>query len=81
VHDRLRGGYALQRWGTPRAKSAGDLAAIGLLDTMRSIGVLVNQFRFEDGTPGRFGNDRCNPEYVEWMVGLPRGWTDAPMEE
>ena len=57
------------------------LTTLALLDTLRCIGMLVNQMRFEDGTRNRFKLDHINPLYAEWMSGLPRGWTDAPEPE
>lgn len=28
--------------------------------------------------PGRSGNPRLSPRFVEWLMGLPRGWVTAP---
>ena len=58
-------------WGTPRA---GTLTACRTL-TMRSKQDIQTQMRFEVDTHEAFECRVPNPEYLEWMVGLPRDWT------
>jgi hypothetical protein len=43
--------------------------------SMRSINDLPTQIRFEKNTKDRH-YDYPSPEFVEWMMGLPVGWTD-----
>lgn len=56
-------------WATPRH---GMLRACNYL-TARSIRDLPTQIRFERSTIHRHGG--VSPEFVEWMMGYPRGWT------
>ena len=57
-------------WSTPRASSYGPSNFI----TTRSIRDLATQVRFErDTTTDRRG--RINPEFVEFLMGFPVGWT------
>lgn len=56
-------------WATPRH---GMLRACNYL-TARSIRDLPTQIRFERHTVHRSGG--VSPEFVEWMMGYPRGWT------
>ena len=58
-------------WSTPRA---GTLTACRTL-TMRSKQDIQTQMRFETNTVAPFECKVPNPEYLEWMVGLPRHWT------
>lgn len=63
------------RFTTPRALG-GNGPAWTL--TKRSIQDIANQFRYEKNTPKSHRWRRYpNPEYIEWMVGLPRGWTEV----
>lgn len=56
-------------WATPRH---GMLRACNYL-TSRSIRDLPTQIRFEKNTAHRKGG--VSPEFVEWLMGYPRGWT------
>ena len=61
------------RYTTPRAHGGNSPA--GTL-TRRAIQDISNQLRFEKNTPtSHRWKHYPNPEYIEWMVGLPRGWT------
>lgn len=58
-------------WATPRH---GMLRACNYL-TSRSIRDLPTQIRFEQNTVHRNGG--VSPEFVEWLMGYPRKWTDV----
>ena len=68
----LRQDVVRYRWNTPRA-SGGNSATRNM--TYRSIRDLSSQLRFEINTKGRHMHQ--NPEWVEWLMGLPLGWTDV----
>ena len=72
----------LAYWATPRAKV---LSASRIL-TRRGSSTLPNQLRFEMEYMKAFPEDsdrpiRLNPEWCEWMQGMPRGWTDVRSAE
>ena len=76
-------------WATPRLSGSGACCAL----TKRGAGDLATQLRFEasyaaahpgdPSNPTKPPSDRgnvVNPGFVEWMMGLPSGWTStAPM--
>lgn len=62
-----------RRWGTPRASSGmtsrlRDPARIRAAD-----GRLEDQVAIAEGRPGGW----LNPEWVEWLMGFPAGWTPS----
>jgi len=59
-------------WGTPRATSS-RVPARTL--TTRMMNDLRTQMRFETDTVAGHALQYINPDYLEWMCGLPRGWT------
>lgn len=59
-------------WATPRAGNGS--AAMHVL-TNRGRTDLGTQLRFERGTPSKQRGGATNPEFGEWLMGLPRGWT------
>lgn len=59
-------------WATPRCGN-GSYAMQVL--TKRGKGDLGTQLRFERGTPARQRPGVTNPEFAEWLMGFPRGWT------
>ena len=64
-----------KRWATPRY-SGGTRASLTL--TMRASGDLATQLKFERNTPSEQRAWKVpNPEFVEWMMGLPTGVTVA----
>lgn len=68
----------IHRWTTPRATPAG---AASVTLTRRTSNDLGTQIRFAHDTPSdvaRFGESRMvtNPDWVEWLMGFPIGWSD-----
>ena len=70
---RLRRPVKLSAWPTPRHGVTGAVNVI----THRTIRDLPSVVRFEARTPDRLRTGVTNPGFVEWMMGFPRGWTDA----
>jgi hypothetical protein len=60
-------------WATPRRGGGG-----GFVLTERMTQDLVMQLRFARDTPDAQRRGQVNPEFVEWMMGYPRGWTEHP---
>lgn len=58
-------------WATPRH---GMVGACNFL-TERSVRDLPTQVRFERDTPDHLRGGIINPEFVEWLMGYPAGWT------
>lgn len=63
------------RWCTPRA-SGGNSATRNM--TSRGIRDIASQLRFEVNTKERHMHH--NPDWVDWLMGLPVGWTDVQRE-
>ena len=61
-------------WATPRV---GGINAGNVL-TARMAGDLATQVRFEASTPQPLRPLALDPEFVEWLMGVPRGWTRLP---
>jgi len=49
--------------------------------TQRTVRDLPCQVRFERSTPDELRGGSVNPEFVEWLMGYPRGWTRAAGDE
>lgn len=58
-------------WNTPRA----GMTQAGSVLTERTIRDLPSQVKFERKTKNRLWPQ--NPEWVEWLMGFPTGWTKA----
>ena len=58
-------------WATPLATST---TASQIL-TYRNSKLLANQLRFDRDTPNKLRHGWTNPEFVEWLMGYPTGWT------
>jgi hypothetical protein len=58
-------------WATPRH---GCTSASRRL-SMRTVRDLPTQVRFEVDTPDALRGGVVNPEWVEWLMGFPQGWT------
>jgi hypothetical protein len=74
-------GQTFQRWATPTVTFFGQYRL-----TRRSAMNLVNQLYWEHESHKRYCIDKniplshthdVNPEWVEWLMGFPRGWTQA----
>lgn len=59
-------------WATPRFGGGGSKVL-----TSRTERDLGTQLRFASDTPNALREGDPNPEFVEWLMGFPRGWTDA----
>lgn len=73
TQKRLRKPVKCRYWSTPRHGNIG--ACIHL--TSRTIRDLPSQIRFEKRTPQELRGGHVAPEFLEWMMGYPIGWTDA----
>lgn len=72
---RLRKPVTLAHWATPRY---GNHSGTHVL-TGRSARDLPTQLRFEVRTPAATRGGRTNPEWVEALMGYPRGWTKCDL--
>ncbi len=63
----------LRIWCTPR----GSALTPGYVLTRRGQRDLATQIRFEANTSNDLRGGRINPEFIEWMMGFPLGWTQA----
>jgi DNA-cytosine methyltransferase len=61
----------LKLWGTPTSNTIGSANYL----TERSKIALHTQIRFEKRTPNSKRRGWVSPEFVEWMMGYPFGWT------
>lgn len=64
--------YPTTRWKTPRKVSYGSA---GRTLTMRLKGDLQSMMRFERHTKQGHTRKYINPDYLDWMCGLPKNWT------
>ena len=62
----------LTTWGTPRHANTGPARVL----TPRCRLDLSTQIRFAVDTPDHLRAGTPNPEFIEWLMGFPRGWTD-----
>ena len=69
----LRGATTRPYWATPRAGLTGASQVL----TERTSRDLPTQVRHEAGTPDRERACPVAPEFLEWLMGYPRGWTRA----
>jgi hypothetical protein len=69
--ERLAAPSTMLCWATPRRSC--PLAARVL--TERTTRDLPSQLRFEVKTPDDQRDGHPNPQFVEWLMGLPRDWT------
>lgn len=63
----------LQFWATPR----GGISTPAHVLTGRGARDLCTQLRYERRTPDDQRSGRANPNFVEWLMGLPQDWTKA----
>ena len=70
---RLTGPVGSSKWATPRHGCTGSSNYI----TERTVRDLPTQVRFEAKTVDRNRGGGVNPEFVEWLMGYPAGWTRA----
>jgi hypothetical protein len=61
------------KWATPRH---GCITGVNYI-TERTTHDLPTQVRFEASTRDRDRAGGVNPDFVEWLMGYPRGWTSA----
>lgn len=68
----IRKPLPLNMWSTPRAGNG--TYAMNVLTT-RGTRDLGTQLRFDKQTPSSQRGGGTNPEWGEWLMGFPRGWT------
>lgn len=61
----------LRMWSTPRYNCPRPSCSV----TARTIRDLATQLRFERDTPDHVRSGHVAPEFVEWIMGYPIGWT------
>jgi len=73
----IRDEFRLRQWATPRFKGQGACAVL----TYRCTQDLQSQMKFEAGTPARLRGPGYRPSvaFVEWLMGVPPGFT-SPAE-
>ena len=59
-------------WATPRHGGGGSRVL-----TARTERDLGTQLRFAADTPNALRDGEPNPEFVEWLMGFPKGWTST----
>ena len=72
-HERLEEEKILYGWATPRHSKT----SVSQVLTRRTAQDLPTQLRFEKMTPHASRGQFPNPEWVEHLMGFPRGWTRA----
>ena len=70
-HPALDAAVEMTIWATPRHGMTGSCRVL----TARSQRDLETQLRFAVGTPHAARGGHANPEWIEWLMGFPRGWT------
>jgi hypothetical protein len=70
---RLSGAVLLEQWPTPRASEYKDCGPVGSKSQihMDKRGYLCAKAKDENMPTGML-----NPDWVEWLMGVPTGWTD-----
>lgn len=66
--------YPTTRWNTPRKMS---FAGAARTLTRRCKNDLQTMMRFERHTKQGHTKSYINPDYLDWMCGMPKGWTKA----
>ena len=61
----------IRLWATPRA----NMTNASNFLTTRTIRDLPNQIRFESSTPNHLRAGKTNADFIEWLMGYPKGWT------
>lgn len=64
------------QWSTPRHGSTGPVNVL----TQRGSGDLATMVRFAADTPNHLRGQRLNPDWVEWLMGFPKGYTSRFVE-
>jgi len=64
--------HKLCSWSTPRKTMTGACNVL----TRRSARDLPTCLRHEKGTPKEMATGIMSPNWVEWLMGFPQGWTD-----
>lgn len=68
----IREKVCIPMWATPTSSSLGHTSNHLTGRTKRT---LCTQVRFEVGTQGHLRKGWIRPEFVEWLMGYPEGWT------
>ena len=63
----------IRLWATPRANMTHPCNYL----TTRTVRDLPNQIRFATSTPEKLRPGKTNADFVEWLMGYPKGWTDS----
>jgi hypothetical protein len=66
--------FPMRMWNTPRATNGASSMNVLTNRGRCDLGV---QLRFEEKTPESQRGGVPNPEFAEWLMGLPRGWTSS----
>ena len=64
--------HPMRGWATPRKNNS-----VANVLTLRTNNDLGTQLRFEASTPDTVRDGYPAPEWVEWLMGFPPGWTSA----
>jgi hypothetical protein len=68
----------IDMWSTPRVGNGASGCRV--LTERGAKGCLGTQLRFEKSTPTSQRTGVTNPDFAEWMMGFPRGWTALPQK-
>jgi hypothetical protein len=71
LNEQLKRSITVTTWATPRRAAITSSRVL----TERTAHDLATQLRFEAKTPSDQRGGYINPNFVEWMMGLPRDWT------
>ena len=77
-------GIAVRMWPTPTAGDANGSGSRNTATSKAHSGISLPDAVLGDGGRGRMdaGNSgRLNPQWVEWLMGFPVGWTDCDASE
>ena len=77
-------GIAVRMWTTPTAGDANGSGSRNTATSKAHPGISLTDAVLGDGGRGRMdagSSGRLNPQWVEWLMGFPVGWTDCDASE
>jgi DNA (cytosine-5)-methyltransferase 1 len=77
-------GIAVRMWPTPTAGDANGSGSRNTATSKAHAGISLTDAVLGDGGRGRMdagSSGRLNPQWVEWLMGFPVGWTDCDASE